>query len=517
MTRPRGGPKPTGVDPSLSSSIVPLYLGLLAILALFGLNRLRLTRLWLRVRRRAPPPPPPLAELPRVVVQLPVFNERNVVERLIDAAARLDWPRDKLEIQVLDDSTDDTVERSRAVAAGWRARGVDVRVLHREDRAGYKAGALQAGLLASGAELIAIFDADFVPPPDFLRRVVPCFGDPAVGMVQARWGHLNEERSALTRLAAILLDGHFVLEHTARNRGGLFFNFNGTAGVWRRAAIEGAGGWAHDTVTEDLDLSYRAQLAGWRFVYLPELVVPAEVPGTMRAYKNQQHRWAKGSIQTARKLLPTLLRSELPWRVRLEATSHLTMNLAYPLVLLVALLMPWTLPARDLRQVGPLWALDLALFGLTLASNLGFYGLALREAHGRLGTRHLARLPGTLALGVGMALNQTVAVLEGLFGADRTFVRTPKSGESDGGAEGGARRYLPALGWVAWGELALALYYAAAIAFALQRGHTSSVPWMALFFAGFAWVGLGSLLPAIRWPRRARREPAEVVLEGTGP
>lgn len=478
-----------------------------------------MTRLYLRSRDRAPraPEAPPLP--PTVTVQLPVYNERNVIERLIDATCNLDWPRERLQIQVLDDSTDDTVEVARGAAARWRARGVDIEVLHREDRSGYKAGALAAGLSTAKGELIAIFDADFIPTPDFLTRTVPHFAAPRVGMVQARWGHCNEDQNPLTRLAAILLDGHFVIEHTARNRSDLFFNFNGTAGVWRRAAIQDAGGWAHDTVTEDLDLSYRAQLNGWRFVYLLDLVVPSEVPATMAAYKNQQHRWAKGSMQTARKLLFRLLRSPLPLRVRLEAASHLTMNLAYPLVLVVALLLPWTLAARDLREPGALWALDLALFGVTMASNLSFYGLTLREVWPQGWRARLPRLLGTLVLGVGMALNQTLAVLEGLFGQDRTFVRTPKSGDVDrASAERGARalvrRYTPRVGWTAWGELALAAYYGAAIALALRDDHWTSVPWMLLFFLGFALVSLGSLLPGLLDGRRDEDGPIEVVVEG---
>ncbi len=490
-------------------SIVLVYLALLALLAVFGLLRLRLLWLYRRGRDRAPTAPPLTGELPFVTVQLPIYNERNVVERLIDAACELRWPRERLEIQVLDDSTDDTHEAAERAAERGRARGVDVAVLRREGREGYKAGALAWGLARARGELIAVFDADFLPTPEFLERAVPHLADPGVGMVQARWGHVNEEQSPLTRMAAVQLDGHFVIEHTARHRSGLFFNFNGTAGIWRRAAIEDAGGWAHDTVTEDLDLSYRAQLRGWHFVYLLDLVVPAEVPSTMVAYKNQQHRWAKGSIQTARKLLPSLLESGLARRVKLEATSHLTMNLAWPVVLLVALLLPWTLPERARYEQGPLWAVDLLLFGLTLASNLGFYGLAEREIHGP--RARLLRLPGALALGVGMALNQTRAVLEGLFGADRTFVRTPKSGETAGGEGAMVRRYTPRAGWTAWGELGMGLYYAAAIGLAAWTGHWSSVPWMLLFLVGFSWVGLASLLPG-----GSRASSADVVIEEEG-
>lgn len=479
------------------------YLALLGALAVFGAHRLRVARLY-RAHRDNPPQRLSPDALPRITVQLPIFNERNVVERLIDAACALDWPRDRLQIQVLDDSTDDTAELARAAASRWAARGVTIEVLHRAERRGFKAGALAEGLERATGELIAIFDADFVPAPDFLRAIVPYFDlgvpRPRIGMVQARWGHLNEGASLLTALTATLLDGHFIVEHTARNRAGLFFNFNGTAGVWRAAAIRDGGGWQHDTVTEDLDLSYRAQLAGWRFVYLRDLVVPSELPGTMRAYKNQQHRWAKGAVQTARKLLPRILASDLPRPVKREALSHLTLNLSYPLVLAVALLLPWTLPARLALHQPWFFALDLALFGVTLWSNLRFYGLALREAHpGALAP--LLRLPAVLALGIGMAVNQSRAVLEGLLGRDATFVRTPKEGD------GGARLYAPAASWTAALELGLALYYGVAIAWAASHERWGSVPWMSLFFAGFAYVGLASA----RRPRPSRRQGPQAI------
>ena len=469
------------------------YLALLGALAVFGAHRLRIARLYSKHRDNSPPMLSPDA-LPRITVQLPIFNERNVVERLINAACELDWPRDRLQIQVLDDSTDDTAELARALASRWAARGLTVEVHHRTERAGFKAGALAEGLKHATGELIAIFDADFVPRPDFLRALVPYFdlgaAAPEIGMVQARWGHLNEGASLLTALTATLLDGHFIVEHTARNRAGLFFNFNGTAGVWRADAIRAGGGWQHDTVTEDLDLSYRAQLAGWRFVYLRDLVVPSELPSTMRAYKNQQHRWAKGSVQTARKLLPRILASDLPGPVKREALSHLTLNLSYLLVLAVALLLPFTLPAREALHRPWFFALDLALFGVTLASNLRFYGLASREAHPDTWAP-LARLPGVLALGIGMAVNQSRAVLEGLLGRDATFVRTPKEGDR------GARLYAPAGSWTTGIELAFAAYYGAAIAWAATHERWGSVPWLSLFFVGFAYVGLSS----VRRPR----------------
>jgi len=288
--------------------ILVLYFFVLSILAIYGWHRYYLVYLYTKHKDQAPVAPCELPNLPRVTVQLPIFNEMYVADRLIDAVCELDYPSDLLEIQVLDDSTDETTSIAALAVRRHAARGADIRYLHRVDRTGYKAGALEAGLAEATGEFIAIFDADFIPPKDFLKRTLPYFGtDSRIGMVQARWGHINQDYSLLTKIQSILLDAHFVLEHGARNRSGCFFNFNGTAGVWRREAIGSAGGWQHDTLTEDLDLSYRAQLAGWRFVFLPDVVSPAEVPVEMNSFKSQQHRWAKGSIQTCMKLLPRIL------------------------------------------------------------------------------------------------------------------------------------------------------------------------------------------------------------------
>ena len=292
------------------------YFLVLLILSIYGSHRYVMAYLYYKYKGNLPAPRGRFETPPRVTIQLPVYNEMYVVERLIDAVARIDYPRDRLEIQVLDDSTDETQGIARAKVERLKRHGHDIVYLHRNNRQGFKAGALQEGLKIARGELVAVFDADFVPSPDFLRKSVNYFTDERIGMVQVRWEHLNRDYSHLTQAQAIFLDGHFVIEHTARNRSGRFFNFNGTAGVWRRATIEDAGCWQHDTLTEDLDLSYRAQLKGWQFVYLPEVVSPAEVPVEMNAFKSQQHRWAKGSIQTARKLLPRILRSDLPREVK---------------------------------------------------------------------------------------------------------------------------------------------------------------------------------------------------------
>jgi cellulose synthase/poly-beta-1,6-N-acetylglucosamine synthase-like glycosyltransferase len=315
--------------------ILVSYFFVLSILAVYGWHRYYLVYLYMRHKDSQPAEPAALDPLPVVTVQLPIYNEMYVADRLIDAVCRLDYPPELLEIQVLDDSTDETCEIAELAVRRNAAQGIDIKYFHRDDRAGYKAGALEAGLRIARGRFVAIFDADFLPGADFLHRLLPHFGDDGVGMVQARWGHINQDYSLLTKIQSILLDGHFVLEHGARNRSGRFFNFNGTAGIWRRDAIDSAGGWQHDTLTEDLDLSYRAQLLGWKFVFLPDVVSPAEVPVEMNAFKSQQHRWAKGSIQTCRKLLPQILQADLPPQVKAEAFFHLTANFNY--LLMVAL------------------------------------------------------------------------------------------------------------------------------------------------------------------------------------
>ncbi|MCK6521030.1 glycosyltransferase [Myxococcota bacterium] len=475
---------------------------LVATLSLTGLHRLWLTAAYWRTRHQVTARVAlDEAALPVVTVQLPVYNERYVVTRLIDAAAALDWPRDRLELQILDDSDDDTTALAEAAAARHRARGLNVAVLRRPDRQGFKAGALAWGLERARGSIIAIFDADFVPPADFLRRAVPALG-PEVGMVQARWTHLNEGESWLTRVEAMLLDGHFVIEHAARARSGRWFNFNGTAGLWRREAIVAAGGWQGDTLTEDLDLSYRAQLVGWRFVYLPELAVPAELPGDILAFKGQQRRWAKGSIQTAKKLLPRLWGSAAPWSVKLEATAHLCANLAYPGVLLLSVITP----VAALQRVGhPLVEPLHALFFTIAALSLGlFYGVSA-GAHHTDWPRRLGRVPWAMALGAGMAVNQSRAVFEALFGEVGAFVRTPKRG-----GPGGAGRYtLAGDGNAAW-EITLGLAQLVGAVACLRAGSWGSAPLLALFGLGYLWVGLGSLSP----PSPAPLEAAEAEAAG---
>ncbi|NJL27952.1 MAG: glycosyltransferase [Thermoanaerobaculia bacterium] len=482
-----------------SGTILALYYLILGVLAAYGVHRLVLVSVYWRTRRSAPSqtslPSEPRA-WPVVTVQLPIFNEKYVATRLIEAACALDYPRTRLEIQVLDDSTDATRELVAEQVERLRAQGHDVHHLHRENREGFKAGALAAGLVQARGELIAVFDADFLPGPDFLRRTVPPFADPAVGMVQARWGHLNREYSLLTRVQAILLDGHFIVEHAARNRGGCFFNFNGTAGVWRREAIDDAGGWEHDTLTEDLDLSYRAQLAGWRFVFLPEVVVPAELPAEINAYKSQQHRWAKGSIQTGRKLLAKVLRAPLPWHAKLEALVHLTNNSAYLLMLALSVLV---FPAMYLRQGASWWtllAIDLPLFLAATVSVLIFYTVSQAAQPGPLVPR-LLQLPALMGVGIGLAVSNSRAVISGFFEDGGVFHRTPKYNIE--GTKGGweDKSYRLRRGLSFYLEAAFALYFVLCFYLAWQHEMWLSLPFLYLFLQGYVYMTLLGLLPGL--------------------
>ncbi len=465
-------------------AILVVYLAVLLLLSLNGLHRLLMLRSYRAHAAYGELPPP--AEWPMVTVQLPLFNERHVAERLLRTVASFDYPRDALQIQVLDDSTDETTEVCQAVVDDLRAQGVDIELWHRTDRTGFKAGALQAGMARAKGSFIAIFDADFVPDPDFLQRAMPHLLVDGIGMVQARWGHLNADDSWLTRAQATLLDGHFVVEHTARHAAGHWFNFNGTAGIWRREAIEAGGGWQHDTLTEDLDLSYRVQMAGWSFRYLVQLVAPAELPPDMAAFKTQQHRWAKGSIQTARKLLVRVWKAGVPLGVKLEASAHLLANLSYPLLVLLTLLLPWAVAARIAGGAWGLLAIDLVLFTAALFPFLAFYGVAI-VGSGKGSRARLLRLPIVLALGLGMAVSQTRAVVEGLVGPVGVFVRTPKRGSATAGLYRAASRGLVGL------ELGLAVYMGLACAYVVTEGYLASLPFLALFASGYGSVAVASL------------------------
>ncbi|HWQ00152.1 MAG TPA: cellulose synthase family protein [Vicinamibacterales bacterium] len=479
---------------SFETLVLILYFFILSILTVYGWHRYYLVYLYSRHRDSAAPPPPPAPDPPPVVtVQLPIYNEMYVAERLIEAVCRLDYPADRLEIQVLDDSTDETQAIAELAARRAAQRGLDVKYFHRADRRGFKAGALEAGLRRARGELIAIFDADFVPPPDFLRRTVGYFTDPAVGMVQARWGHINEGYSLLTRIQAILLDGHFVLEHGGRNRAGCFFNFNGTAGVWRRAAIDDAGGWEHDTLTEDLDLSYRAQLRGWKFLFVPDVVVPAEVPVEMNSFKSQQHRWAKGSIQTCRKLLPRILASDLPLPVKAEAFFHLTANFNYVLMVVLSLLMFPAMYVRYNMGWTEMLLIDVPLFLAATLSVANFYAVSQRELYPDWRTR-LKYLPFLMAIGIGLAINNSRAVFEALFDVDGEFARTPKYGIERTGDDWIGKKYRQSMAVQPLVELAFGLYFTGAVVYAATNGIYGTLPFLVLFQAGFLYTGLLSIV-----------------------
>jgi cellulose synthase/poly-beta-1,6-N-acetylglucosamine synthase-like glycosyltransferase len=474
----------------MSEALIWVYLGILVVLALYGFHRSTLVYLYYKHKSRRPQPQARFDELPRVTVQLPMFNEMYVAQRLLEAVAGIDYPRDRFQIQVLDDSTDETRDICRAKVDELKARGLDVEYVHRTDRSGFKAGALENGLRTASGELVLIFDADFLPEPDILHKTVHFFTDPGVAMVQVRWEHVNRAYSRLTEAQALMLDGHFIMEHAGRNWSGRFFNFNGTAGMWRRTAIDDAGGWQHDTLTEDMDLSYRAQLKGWRFVYLPEVVAPAELPVEMRSFKSQQFRWAKGSIQVARKLLPTIFRAKVPFAVKAEAFFHLTNNFAYPLLLLLSLLLLPNLIVRTTHGWREVLLIDLPLFFGTTVSIASFYIASEREidpSHGIWKT--VRRLPLVLSLGIGLCVNQSRAVFEALLGRETEFVRTPKHGIQGKHESWSAKRYRAARDFVPYVELALAAYFAVAMVVAARGGHYVSMPFLALFLVGFGYVG----------------------------
>jgi cellulose synthase/poly-beta-1,6-N-acetylglucosamine synthase-like glycosyltransferase len=474
--------------------ILATYFFVLVILAVYGWHRYYLVYLYMKHKDRHPVPAGQFASLPPVTIQLPIYNEMYVADRLIDAVCKLEYPRELLEIQVLDDSTDETRGIAEQAVRRNAAQGIDITYLHRTDRTGYKAGALEAGLKQAKGEYIAIFDADFIPTTDFLRRTVPFFTDPGVALVQARWGHINQDYSLLTKIQAILLDGHFVLEHGGRNRAGLFFNFNGTAGIWRRTAIEDAGGWQHDTLTEDLDLSYRAQLRGWRFVFLQDLVAPAEVPVEMNAFKSQQHRWAKGSIQTCRKLMPRILHSKLPLAVKAEAFFHLSANFNYLLMCVLSVLMAPSMVIRYNMGWYEMLLIDVPLFFAATASVANFYMVCQRELHKDDWTTRLKYLPFLMSIGIGLTVNNTRAVLEALFNKQSEFARTPKYRIEGSEDEWIGKKYRQNFTVQPMIELALGLYFTATVFYALANGIYGTLPFLVLFQIGFLYTGLLSIV-----------------------
>lgn len=484
-------------------AFLALYFAVSAMLFLFGMHAYLMAVLYRRSAGRRPVRPQ-VDAFPEVTVQLPLFNERYVARRLIEAVTRLEYPREKLEIQILDDSTDDTVEHVAELVAHWRAQGWNMVHRHRTDRVGFKGGALREGLAEARGELVAVFDADFIPPPHFLRETVPYFQDSGLGMVQARWTHLNEDYSVLTRAQAVALDGHFIIEHTVRNRNGAFINFNGTAGIWRKQCILDAGNWQDDTLTEDLDLSYRAQMAGWRFLFLPEVECPAELPAEVNGLKGQQFRWAKGSVQTALKILPRLLRSPLPRFARFQALIHLTNHAVYPLLLLLGVSALPALIVLD-RYPDVRWMFGAATILVVASFGHPWLYFVAQRARGRGWREAIFAVPLVVAGNMGIAVNNSRALVEALARRQSPFLRTPKYAlltRSDHWAE---KRYqAPMTPWPLV-ELALAAYALAAIVYAGLHGHLLAIPFLALYFVGLGYMGVISVRNAWARMRFARR------------
>ena len=477
--------------------IVIAYFTILSILSFYGLHRYMMVFLFHKYHKKTIAPKAGFKELPRITVQIPSFNEMYVMERIIDAVCSFDYPKDRLDIQVLDDSTDETRRIARDAVARWRSLGVDINYIHRKDRAGFKAGALENGLRTAKGDFVAIFDADFVPYPDFLKKSIHYFTDPKVGMVQGRWEHLNREYSFLTRIQAIFLDGHFMMESFTRFLSGRFFNFNGTAGILRRKAIEEAGGWQHDTLTEDLDLSYRAQMKGWKFVFLHDLSVPAELPVEINGFKSQQYRWAKGAIQTGKKTLPKILKGNYEGREKLEAWYHLTANITYPLMVVLALLLFPALIVRYNQGWFELLILDLPLFILSFSSISAFYITSQKALH-KNWLKRIAYLPGLMAVGIGLTLPGSKAVLEGIVGLKSPFVRTPKYSVEGNKGDWASKKYRCKVGLVTVLEISFGVYFTLANIYAWQLGIYGVMPFLMLFQFGYLYMGISALAQSLK-------------------
>ncbi len=488
------------------------YFAVMILLAIYGVHRYTLVWVYYKHRKDYKPhPPTEFAELPRVTVQLPIFNEQFVIDRLLEAVCAMEYPREKLEIQVLDDSTDETQEVAAAMVERYAALGHPIVYLHRTNRHGFKAGALDAGLKMASGEFVAIFDADFVPPPDWLMKVIHHFAEPEIGMVQTRWTHLNRDYSMLTQIEAILLDGHFVLEHGARVRSGEFFNFNGTAGMWRRQAISDAGGWQHDTLTEDTDLSYRSQLAGWKFKYLPEIECPAELPIEMTAFKTQQARWAKGLIQTSIKVLPMVFRSNTTRRNKIESVYHLTANLSYPLMVIMTVLLIPCMIVRFYQGWFQMLLIDVPLFTASTFSIAVFYAVSQRILYPKTWMKTFLYLPLLMALGIGLTWTNSKAVIEALLGIKSAFARTPKYRVAKKGEKSQAAKYRKRLVLAPWIELFFGCYFFVAILYTFSNHNYFTAPFLILFVLGYWYTGLMSLLQGRfeRWRTGGGANPEE--------
>ena len=464
-----------------------LYLLCMIAMSLYGLNAIVTAILFIRTKRslKQEQPVPEPEEWPQVTVQLPVFNEKYMLERLLGAVTKLDYPLDRLQIQVLDDLTDDTALLSARLVEEYRGRGFNIECIFRTERGGYKAGALKKGLETASGELIAIFDADFVPSPDWLKKTVPQFQDPKLGCLQTRWGHTNREYNLLTRAQALAMDGHFVVEQTARSRNHLLMNFNGSAGMWRRSCIEDAGGWQTDTLTEDFDLSFRAQLRGWTMGFLPDVIVPAELPASVEAFKKQQSRWAKGSIQVARKVIKRLFsQPDIPPYKRIAGLLQLTAYMVYPLMIVMLFL---TLP------VGLLAPRFFTIFPISILATFGppmLYASGWSAGNSVIAWHGLRFYLSLTVIGFGISLNSAIAIIEALIGKGGTFIRTPKLNLTNNPNSTGQidRSYLQPISPIVWGEIGLSLYALLTIALLQPRLGWFVVPWMGVYWLGYFYI-----------------------------
>jgi len=480
------------------------YIAALTILFVFGSHGFIMIYYYLKFRTRKQPSAKTLDSYPVVTVQLPVFNEVYVVGRLIDAACAMIYPKDKLEIQVLDDSTDETVDLVGQYVDRYRKLGFDIKQVRRSNRQGFKAGALKAGLDNARGDYVAIFDADFVPRQDFLLKTLPYFfTDPRIGMVQTRWEHINSDYSLLTRTQAMALDGHFVIEQAVRNKVGFFINFNGTAGIWKKECILDAGNWQTDTLTEDLDLSYRAQLRGWKFKYLNDVTSPAELPSEINALKSQQFRWTKGAIETARKMLPSVWRSLLPLKIKIHATFHLTNNLVFPFIVLAGIL---NVPLVFIKHAGAhdAYFAFMSVFVFAFIGSFLFYLFSQKDVYADWRKR-IFLFPVFMAGSMGFAVNNSRAVLEGLFKRKSEFVRTPKYSIQSKKDSWRDKSYVPMkISATVVLEIVLALYCLIGVVASVYFLEIAAVPFQLMFFLGFAFVSVLSLKHAFL----ARRQGA---------
>jgi cellulose synthase/poly-beta-1,6-N-acetylglucosamine synthase-like glycosyltransferase len=484
----------------MGTLVIVLYVAAMCFILLYSMVQAHLALRYLihrRRERRSPSTPEQLpGDLPKVTVQLPIFNERYVIERLLDAVGEFDYPADKLQIQVLDDSTDDTVQIVAEKVKALRAKGLDITHLHRTHRAGYKAGALDEGLRVATGEFVAIFDADFIPSPDFLRRTLPWFGNPSIGMVQTRWEHLNERYNLLTRMQAFGLDAHFTVEQQGRNAGGYFMNFNGTAGVWRRKAIAQAGGWQPDTLTEDLDLSYRAQLVGWQFKYLEAVGSPAELPAAMPGVKSQQFRWTKGAAEVARKNLGLVMRSKLPAGVKLHALFHLLNSSIFICILLQAFLILPMVWLKSSETASPFFRYASLLTMPLLFVALFFFVSRLR-GDGPSMKRRIAfiwEFPLFLMVSSGLSLHNAIATIEGYLGIRSPFIRTPKFNLRNLQDSWKNKEYAKSrISLVTLIEGAMALYFGTTIGLSIYWGEYGMLPFAAMLFLGYSLIFVYSL------------------------